>query len=952
MDLATTLVLLKGEDKTADVVSCEPVKGGSAYEVHFARSVTCYRYRAADVVLLDHPEELDADAVRVERQGTVLEGVRRVLRFVPGVSGDEVWWRVWYADGSSRSYPGHDLRVVRLAPAPEAPSAGSRPKPREAPTSRAQGPTPARRPNPLFDYLAELAGLNELKNPQGELMLPKRFASLGGVDPSSALAVYLGLGSGGASHETDEPIYPFGGNESQAQAVREALTHQVSVIQGPPGTGKTQVILTLLANLVAQGKRVIVVSNNNAATENVRLRLAAPDVGLGFLVAPLGSAENKSAFIEAQTGAYPDLSAWRLDSSSLQHVREQVVRLSQEVESIYGLQRELALAEGELASLREEAARFEEAFSVRDLGVGLRARADAPAASDGLLALLVECEEDLDRRGSLSLWLRLRLRFVHHVARWRELRDRPADVVALLRRGFYGARVGELEQQVRDLGRRLAAADERGCRQNLRALSTAYLRAVVCERFGGRGERRVFASEDLWQNGSAVAKEYPIVLSTTYSATTSLRDVTYDYLIMDEASQVDVATGALSLSCARNAVIVGDARQLPPVIGAEKVEEAERIRARREAPGCYSYALSLLESVCQAVPDVPSTLLREHYRCDPSIIGFCNERFYGGELVVMTERDQGGPDPLVLVETAGDHNRRGHRNQRQLDVLVREVLPLLEGTDPAQVGIIAPYRDEVTAAKEAVKDVGDALGKAGFQVEEGGIEVSTVHGFQGREKDVIVLLTVDDVPTAFSDDPHLVNVAVSRARKRLVLVASPQGQSVRSNLGSLAAYVRLHGHKVVKSGVTSVFDLLSERYERARREYLRGHRRVSEFDSENLVQALLEDLLAEHPDHSYAIVAHYPLGLLLASTSGLSEEQRRYATNPLTHLDFLVYDRPSKVPVLAVEVDGVTYHAPGTRQHERDLMKDEVLAHVGIDLVRLATDGSGERERLEQALFG
>lgn len=69
-------------------------------------------------------------------------------------------------------------------------------------------------------------------------------------------------------------------------------------------------------------------------------------------------------------------------------------------------------------------------------------------------------------------------------------------------------------------------------------------------------------------------KEYPIILSTTFSSLSSLqRDAVYDYIIMDEASQVSVETGALALSCAKNAIIVGDTMQLPNVVTEEDKEK-------------------------------------------------------------------------------------------------------------------------------------------------------------------------------------------------------------------------------------------------------------------------------------------------------------------------------------------------------------------------------------------
>lgn len=62
------------------------------------------------------------------------------------------------------------------------------------------------------------------------------------------------------------PIFPFGCNNSQYNAVKNAMENQISVIQGPPGTGKTQTILNIIANILMQDKTVQIVSNNNSAS--------------------------------------------------------------------------------------------------------------------------------------------------------------------------------------------------------------------------------------------------------------------------------------------------------------------------------------------------------------------------------------------------------------------------------------------------------------------------------------------------------------------------------------------------------------------------------------------------------------------------------------------------------------------------------------------------------------
>lgn len=90
-------------------------------------------------------------------------------------------------------------------------------------------------------------------------------------------------------------IYPFGLNESQLAAVEQAFRAQVSVIEGPPGTGKTQTILNILANILLRGQTVAVLSNNNAAVENVYEKLEK--CGLGHLIAKLGNQDNRKGLL-------------------------------------------------------------------------------------------------------------------------------------------------------------------------------------------------------------------------------------------------------------------------------------------------------------------------------------------------------------------------------------------------------------------------------------------------------------------------------------------------------------------------------------------------------------------------------------------------------------------------------------------------------------------------------
>ena len=161
---------------------------------------------------------------------------------------------------------------------------------------------------------------------------------------------------------------------------------------------------------------------------------------------------------------------------------------------------------------------------------------------------------------------------------------------------------------------------------------------------------------------------------------------------------------------------------------------------------------SLLNSSLLVWTDIPNTLLKEHYRCEPRIINFCNKMFYNNELVIMTEKED-SPSLSLYITSEGNHARK-HHNKRQIDVIKQDILPELKQKGLNDIGIISPYRDQV---EEIKRQLGEE------------IEIDTVHKFQGREKDAIIISSVDNKISEFVDDPNLLNVAVSRAKKYLAV---------------------------------------------------------------------------------------------------------------------------------------------------------------------------------------
>lgn len=787
----------------------------------------------------------------------------------------------------------------------------------------------------VFDYLKEAADVISVRAEDQTAILTKQYEKIDFLSRESAAAVYLDPSEyeEGTNLRSEAPIFPFGCNESQFMAVTNALSNRISVIEGPPGTGKTQTILNIIANLVLQGKTVQVVSNNNSAIENVQEKLSSTKYQMDFFVALLGKDQRKEEFLQKQTGRYPELEKWKDPDYETPEFFENVRNMSLKLQGIFRDKNRLAELYQERSEVQLEAEHYD--VLRPDCPSGW-AKSSKKLTSIQVLRFLQEymnLQEHGNRVGLLR-WLKCRVLYGVNVLDL--LREKPADVLDKLHELYYRDRTQELDRGIQALEEKLEGVDAEFLMNEFTEMSLCCFRAHLAERYGKQSQRPVFSKEALWKTPGNVLEEYPVVLSTTYTARSSLgKYARFDYVVMDEASQVDVATGCLALSCARNAVIVGDTKQLPNVIASSQKKHLEELFEKYNIEDAYDFSqYSFLESLFALMKNrVPRVILREHYRCHPLIIGFCNQKFYNNELIVMTPDH--GENALKLVLTVPGQHERDRMNQRQIDVIKKDVLPGVVAAD-TEIGVIAPYRNQVYKLKE--------------ELNRPEIDISTVHKFQGREKDVIVLSTVDDIVTSFSDDPNLLNVAVSRAKKELVVVASEMEQPAGSNMGELIDYIRYHNCDVQYSAVSSVFDYLYKQYRDVRLDYLQKRGRISEFDSENLVYHLIRDELYQRKEQALDVVFHQPLYLLIRDLSKLDNREKAFVNSGVSHLDFLIYNRVSKRPILAIEVDGYRYHKEGTKQAERDKIKDDILAQYGVPLVRFATNGSDEARILSGTL--
>jgi len=891
------------KDRTRDVSQTRPA--GQLIEILFKDNKS-FRYGRDRVRILRDPKRRAlTEGEWVEVDGSVWESATEVLTFT-GIG--DAWSRIFYLTRAGEEYSTYPASQVRVI------------------TSATETPAVA---SVLRYWRAVVSRL-----PSGDPLRPG-YERLAFVHPESVLSSFLASSPIESRPLDIAPIFPFRCNLSQRAAVDNALTRSISVIEGPPGTGKTETILNLIANIVAvQRMTVGIVSFGNAAVDNVRDKL--DEQGFGHLIGNLGRREKRDKFFAGQAARNAEVGRFLARAPDGPDL-ERLADLDKRLRGLQSAERIRAGRRQELDAHRLELRHFEDHLH-RDQLPELAGLPLLRRSAGRVLDYLAESEMALAgiRPGPLR-----RIRNYFRYGSVRALDPADTSVVLRLQLAYYHKRIAELEREIGQVEDQLRRADFEQLSRQHQLQSVQFLHAELAARY--RESRRTVYSADSYRRGKTFSdfiRDYPALLSTCHSLRDSIADgYLLDYLIIDEASQVSLLLAGLAMSCARRVVVVGDQRQLPPI----PVDAANGLVPPTPAYDCQLNLLASLSELYGA--SLPRTLLREHYRCDPVIIGFCNKKFYESELIPYTTC---GPErPMIVVRTVEGNHMRQHReggrsNHRELDVIAQEVIPEhCRGFALTDIGVTTPYRHQASKAA----DVLDLT------------EADTVHKFQGRQKQVVILTTVLDetwrgrTGLAFVDDPQMINVAVSRAIRRFILVTNYDMLPTSRHIRDLVGYIRYHnpGEEVTDSAIVSVFDLLYRAYSQRLRPLAARLRKELRYPSEDIIWTVLHDIIAEQRYEHMTVGSQVLLRNLLPDLGMLTLAQQAYMQHRAS-VDFVVYNRVTNQPLLAIEVDGFAFHENSPDQRARDALKNEILDAHQMPLLRLPTTGSQEHQKIRQAL--
>ena len=643
----------------------------------------------------------------------------------------------------------------------------------------------------------------------------------------------------GPDEVCDEPVVevvPL--NDEQREAVRSAFEAPLTVVTGPPGTGKSQVVVSVLANAFLRGERVLFASRNNRAVDVIESRVNA--LASQPVIVRAGRRSGPRDLRAILLHTLTRLLSTRADDSDRDAHLEAVRRVAaledereavwQRLEQVRELRNLVTDLDRRLASARDsltpefwaacarlhappaelplaEAAEIVGAWLQPDAGalVALRRRVTGrsqvarvaalcdeigalgalmpplpgvePEQAEALLEGLAECRRRLD---VLGLWFEFRALTAQlaEAVPPEALAEQLAQVDG--KRAAWGARL--LEAASRLVPDRL---DDAARRQVGRYRAT--LERLENDELGPRARGRLRIELDsLLEDLTAVLPVW-CVTNLAVRGALPLRGALFDLVVVDEAGQCDIASALPLMYRARRAMIIGDAHQLRHIASVDRQQEQvlqlrHGLEAAAEQPWTFAHN-SLFDLATTHALGPRMQLLVEHFRSHADIIGFSNQQWYGGQLVVCTEYarlvvPQASGPGVRWIPVSGRASRPasgGASHATEARVVVDELDRLLTGGGfTGTVGVVTPFRAQANAIRKAVARRLDPQ-----LCDRARLLIDTAHGFQGDERDVIVLspCVAPGMPRGarhfLAGSGNLFNVAITRARASLVVVGDP-----------------------------------------------------------------------------------------------------------------------------------------------------------------------------------
>ena len=636
-------------------------------------------------------------------------------------------------------------------------------------------------------------------------------------------------------------VTPLALSDSQEDVIKYMEKSPLIAVSGPPGTGKSQTIVNLVSHLVANGKTVLVASRMDKATDVVAERLN--NLGAPYLAIRAG----RSNYQKNLANQLQNLLSNQIDldtdyEASMLANTDDMVLLCAKIADRKRKCDEIIKLEEQWWKIAQEKARHQDEKSVYIRHkLNIREITAVKSILDALESSLKKSNFITDIKNKISLFnLKKILKLIDF--------NIETEAILQLRKELYvselSAKSAETEAEIFKIGNITELTEDiHNLLKEQKTLAVDILRNVRRESLKGllrdikkrqrlnihihalTAERkknlqyRLLEEEDF----KPLLEAFPCQCVTTYavSGALPLKPGLFDVVIIDEASQCDIASCIPLLFRAKKAVIVGDDKQLPHLSFLENAKE-QSFMSQYNIPDKYRLIWRFRTNSMYDLAGyycMTPIMLNEHFRSLPPIIDFSNKEFYSNALRIMTKNNPNGKVLDLIRVSNGKSDSDATRNLPEIEAIMEKLHEIIindeakgreKGYKPVTIGLISPFRGQVDAIKKALlKSFSQAT------LERHMIDVGTAHTFQGDERDIIIMswaIADNSYPQSltFLQKPNLFNVAVTRAKKQCISFLSkdpttlPQGL-LRDYIEYINTYL-IQKKEEEENGIVNVFN--------------------------------------------------------------------------------------------------------------------------------------------------
>lgn len=535
-------------------------------------------------------------------------------------------------------------------------------------------------------------------------------------------------------------------SKSQEEVILKGQNSIITPVIGGPGTGKSNVIVGLATHLVANGKTVLIASKLNSAVDVVKDRLdrlGRPErINMPVFSVRTGSKNYRNDLAELIDNI--------VSGKTYAKATKVCSRFDKDLnESLYTLQ-DLYEVVSQREYAKQQIAKFEQNI------VDGTYKSHLPLIGGFLSSIARKKIVDL-RENEIKIL--------------NDLNDELSDYDWFKSEGSLNAHL----MAVKALNNILITKIEDKL-QNNPVMKQRMI--TLCKQLKSG---RVDSHEYSRNFKSLIESILPCWLTTTNEVSSSipLEAGLFDYVIIDEASQCDIASCVPLLYRAKHAIIVGDDKQLKYLSFMNKIanysllneceifEDTDKLN--------LDYRVNSMFDFAKYYSEIEPLMLKEHYRSYDRIIGFSNKKFYGDLLICKKEYPDNMLESCVQVKQINNATTESKKtcNTTEARQIIKDIQDDIErqkerGDMPKTIGIVTPFKAQVDLLN---KMIASTISLQDIKTYE--IVVGTAHTFQGGERDhIYISWTV--APNShvqsytFINNPNLFNVTITRARDKVI----------------------------------------------------------------------------------------------------------------------------------------------------------------------------------------